>query len=79
MDFDGYFERLKPKPKKEYKWNPLKGKDSKMWKGYWITPQGKFETCKEAAKANTCTRKTIWNRAKNPKFTDYQLESNIVR
>jgi len=75
MDFDGYFERIKPKANKgNYKWNPLKGKNSCMWQGYWITPKGKFETCEQAALANDCCVKTIWNRAMNPNFTDYTLE-----
>lgn len=29
-----------------------KGKNSHHWQGYWLTPLGRFETCREAAKAH---------------------------
>lgn len=36
-----------------------KGKDSPHWEGYWITPLGMFETCRDAAKANGIDNKTV--------------------
>ena len=75
IDFDKFFERINRKPTKRY--NPLKGKESKQWKGYWVTPKGKFVTCKEASEKNNCSIKTIWNRAKSSKFSEYIFEPKI--
>lgn len=36
-----------------------KGKDNYKWKGYWVTPKGNFETCREAGVANGIDTRTI--------------------
>ncbi|MDX1371048.1 MAG: NUMOD3 domain-containing DNA-binding protein [Nitrososphaeraceae archaeon] len=42
------------------------GRDNHMVTGLYITPAGKFETSKLAAKANNCSPSAIRNRCKNP-------------
>lgn len=78
MNFESYLAKLHAAsaPKKP-RVNLRRGQLSNMWSGHWETPAGTFETCKDAAEACGCSIKTIWNRCKNPKFTDYNfLEQN---
>lgn len=38
------------------------GKDSPNWRGYWLTPKGRFETCRQAAQSNNIEHRTLRNR-----------------
>ena len=69
------FNRL-PKEEQDRRLNQIKdlqptidqfptGKDAAGWKGYWITPKGKFETCRSAATANKIDHRTLRNRCRD--------------
>lgn len=53
----------------------FKGKDSSRFKGYWITPIGKFESSRLAAEANNTTHMTVQRRCLNKNFTEWNFES----
>ena len=57
------------------KLNKFKGKESSRFKGYWITPKGKFESSRLAAEANNTTHMTVQRRCLNKKLTDWNFES----
>lgn len=55
-----FLESIRPKgPSK------IKGSASPKWIGYWITPNGTFLTCREAAAANSIDSRTLRNRCRN--------------
>lgn len=49
----------------------VKGKDHYMFKGYYHTPYGVFESSKQASKVIGCGKNTVASRCKNPRFKDY--------
>lgn len=54
----------------------VSGKDNPMFKGFWITPLGKFGSCQEAAKIHNVSKNTISNRCKSQSetFKDWLFE-----
>lgn len=48
-----------------------KGKKNPLFKGYWHTPKGVFESCRLAGEGNNCLGSVIIRRSKNPNFPDY--------
>jgi len=56
------------------KLNPkFRGKGHPLFRGYYTTPLGVFESSRLAATANKCNQKTILNRIKNVNFPNYSF------
>ena len=56
-----------------------KGRENINWLGYWITPEGTFETCRDAAKANSIDHRTLRSRCRdnnNKLITRYRV--NVI-
>lgn len=51
------------------------GEQNSKFKGYYVTPKGKFATLTDAANANQCARGTVASRCKNPNQKIERLHS----
>lgn len=62
---------------KDRDWSKVgrKGQQNSMFRGFWNTPKGIFESLIEAAKANNTSKNTVWRRCKDLLKSDWQLLS----
>ena len=58
----------------QYENVPQRGSKNKMWKGYWVIDEVRYESLSLASKAIGCAKRTVFNRTHNPDFPNYKFE-----